>query len=243
MSCELAKGGGSGLSDPYFGHWGLAVRNDNDELSPNYEKCIEGLGTEYFTEGCFKRFPCGIPNTGACIAAMKVRRQFEGCYKLADISRVDVDRSGNIRYNYYAAPFSSPTQINALFCRQFNVCCVLYHGDIRIEYIQSEALQSTPELLELVQKSTSGVCPLPSGQTDPFFRVRVTMKDGAVFEDAEPAIFNTSYPTQEEIIGKFRKQVQAYGKLPKAAEEKIIDLALHIETLSDMREYTSLLMG
>ena len=69
------------------------------------------------------------------------------------------------------------------------------------------------------------------------------MKDGAVFEDAEPAIFNTSYPTQEEIIGKFRKQVQAYGKLPKAAEEKIIDLALHIETLSDMREYTSLLMG
>ena len=243
MSCELAKGGWSGLSDPYFGHWGLAVRNDNDELSPNYEKCIEGLGTEYFTEGCFKRFPCGIPNTGACIAAMKVRRQFEGCYKLADISRVDVDRSGNIRYNYYAAPFSSPTQINALFCRQFNVCCVLYHGDIRIEYIQSEALQSTPELLELVQKSTSGVCPLPSGQTDPFFRVRVTMKDGAVFEDAEPAIFNTSYPTQEEIIGKFRKQVQAYGKLPKAAEEKIIDLALHIETLSDMREYTSLLMG
>lgn len=45
-----------------------------------------------------------------------------------------------------------------------------------------------------------------------------------MFEDAEPAIFNTSYPTQEEIIGKFRKQVQAYGKLPKAAEEKIIDL-------------------
>ena len=76
----------------------------------------------------------------------------------------------------------------------------------------------------------------------PLMKVTVEMKDGRVFE----AVYHYSasmheYPTKEFIESKFRAQVAAFGKLPKANEDKIIELASRIETLSDMREYTELL--
>ena len=51
------------------------------------------------------------------------------------------------------------------------------------------------------------------------------------------------YDDEFELTFNLQDEDAAPVELPKAAEEKIIDLALHIETLSDMREYTSLLMG
>ena len=45
----------------------------------------------------------------------------------------------------------------------------------------------------------------------------------------------------EFLLKKFWDQFNAFGKLPRANGEKIIELAGRIETLSDMREFTELL--
>jgi len=243
MSAELAKGGWRGLVDPYFGHWGLAVRDTGGELPPNYEKAIQDLGKIYYTEESFKIFPGGIPNTPATVAAQKVRARFiDRGYKVSDIKKVEVERSENTGYNYYAAPFAHVDQLNALFCYQFQVCCALYYGTVKVEYVQTKAIQNNPELVEMVQNSTMGVYKFAEGE-EPVrgMRVRVTMKDGTVFEHTEPATAMHKYPTREFIISKFKDQFNAFGKLPASTADKIIELALNIEKVSDMREYTSLL--
>lgn len=238
MAAELAKAGWAGLTDPFYGNWGLAVKDTNGAMPPNYEKAVEGLGDVYYTEESFKIFPGGIPNTPATLAAQKVRAQFIDRYKVSDIKKVDVERSQEQFGGYYSQPLSNPTQLNALFCYQFQVCCALYYGTVKVEYVQTENVKSKPDLLEMVQNSTMGVFSYTGGKA---MRVRVTMKDGTVFEHTEPGSSMHTYPTKEFIIGKFMDQFNAFGKLPKSAANKIIDLALNIEKVSDMREYTSLL--
>ena len=74
MACELAKGGWAGLEDPFFGHWGLVVKRTNGEMPPLLAHAVKDLGKIYFMEESFKRFPGGIPNTPAALAAIEVRK-------------------------------------------------------------------------------------------------------------------------------------------------------------------------
>lgn len=237
MAAELAKAGWAGLKDPFFGNMGLAIKDTKGEIPPNYKKAVQSLGKEYYTEESFKVFPGGIPNTPATLAAQKVRAQFIDRYKVSDIKKVDVERSEEQFGGYYAQPLSNPTQLNALFCYQFQVCCALYHGTVKVEYVQTDYINSKPDLLELVKNSTMGTF-TAEGKA---MRVRVTMKDGNVFEYTEPGSSMHTYPTKEFLVGKFMDQFNAFGKLPKSTANKMIDLAFNIEKVSDMREYTSLL--
>jgi 2-methylcitrate dehydratase PrpD len=244
MACELVKGRWTGLEDPFFGHWGLVVKRTNGEMPALLDYAVKDLGIIYFTEESFKRFPGGIPNTPAVLAAVEIRRMMGGRINVADIKSVDVFRSENTAYNYYSQPFIKPTQLNALFCFQFQVCCALYYGTVKVEHVQTEAIQNNPELLGLIAKSTIGVygssdgSPITRGM-----RVRVTMKNGDVYEhtqDAAEAMH--AYPAQEFLVDKFMDQFNAFGKFPKANADKIIDLALNIEKIRDIREYTELLV-
>ena len=243
MSCELAKAGWAGLADPFFGHWGLVVKRTNGELPPQYAAAVKDLGRVYFMEESFKRFPGGIPNTPVALAAMEVRRMMGGKVNPEDIKSVEVMRSESTAFNYYAQPFTSPTQLNALFCYQFHACCALLNGSVKVEHVQTEAIQRAPELLNLISKSTMGVygsedgTPVARGM-----RVSVTTTKGDVYEytqDSGEAMH--SYPTKEFLVGKFMDQFAAFGKMPKAKADKIIELAFNIENVSDMREYTQLL--
>jgi 2-methylcitrate dehydratase PrpD len=244
MACELAKGGWTGLNDPFFGHWGLVVKRTNGEMPPLLEYATKDLGRVYFTEESFKRFPGGIPNTPAALAAIEVRRKMGGKINVNDIAAVDVFRSENSAYNYYSEPFTRPTQLNALFCFQFQVCCALYYGTVKVEHVQTAAIRNAPELIALIAKSTMGVygsddgAPLIRGM-----RVRVTTATGEVFEHTqESGEAMHGYPDREFLVRKFSDQFDAFGRLPANRREKIIGLALDIEDLKDMREYTELLI-
>jgi 2-methylcitrate dehydratase PrpD len=244
MSCELAKGGWAGLGDPLFGHWGMVLKRTNGQMPALLNYAVKDLGKVYFMEESFKRFPGGIPNTPAVLAAIEVRKKMDGKVNVDDIEAVDVFRSENIEYNYYSQPFSKPTQLNALFCFQFQVCCALYYGIVKVEHIQTKNINNAPELLALIAKSTMAT--YGSGDGSPMakgMRVRVTMKNGGIYEhtqDYEEVM--RAYPTREILVGKFMDQFNAFGKLPGKNAEKIIDLALNIEKIKDMREYTELLV-
>ena len=74
-------------------------------------------------------------------------------------------------------------------------------------------------------------------------RVRVTTTNGDVFEYTQDSgEASHAYPTREFLIQKFTDQFNAFGKLPKNRAEKIVELALNIEKVTDMREYTQLLI-
>ena len=244
MCCELAKAGWAGLEDPFFGHWGLVVKRTNGELPPLYDWAVKDLGKVYFMEESFKRFPGGIPNTPATLAAIEIRKQMGGRINVGEIKSVEVMRSENTRFNYYSQPFSNATQLNALFCYQFQACCALVHGTVKVELVQTEAIRNDPELLALIAKSTMGVYGSEDGAPlSPGMRVRVTTTRGDVFENTQDAgEAMHAYPTREFLIGKFMDQFNAFGKIPAAKADKIIELALNIEKVKDMREYTELLV-
>jgi 2-methylcitrate dehydratase PrpD len=244
MSCELAKGGWTGLEDPFFGHLGLVVKRTNGQLPPLYDNAVKDLGKVYFMEESFKRFPGGIPNTPVVLAAIEVRRQMGGKIDVGKIISVDVMRSENTWVNYYSQPFSNATQLNALFCYQFQACCALLHGTVKVELVQTEAIRDDQDLLTLIGKSTMGVYGSKHGEPlSPGMCVRVTTTSGDVYESTqELGGAMHAYPTREFLVGKFMDQFNAFGKLPKARAGKIIDLALKIEMIKDMREYTELLV-
>ena len=245
MACELARGGWQGFADPYFGHWALVTMQvkDGGPLPALYEKAFEGLGQVWYTEESFKRGPGGIPTTAAAKCGAGVRARIlddRGELRLADIRRVRVFRSSNMRFNYYANPFSRRNHTNALFSYQFAACCALLHGAVKVELVQTPAIQADTSLVELAENSSMEVFDCEAGKS--MMKVVVEMKDGAVYEDIQDYGGSMhDYPSREFLLQKFWDQFNAFGKLPRSVGEKIVELAGKIETLSDMREYTQLL--
>ena len=245
MACEIAKGGWDGWADHFFGHWGLVTRQIKDDapVSALYEKAFEGLGEVWYTEESFKRGPGGIPTTAAAKCGAGVRTKIledRGELRPEEIRKVRVFRSSNMRFNYYANPFSRRNHTNALFSYQFAACCALLHGSVKVAYVQTPAIAADPYLVELTEGSSMEV--FDSGSAKSLMKVVVEMKDGAVYEDVQDYGGSMhDYPSREFLLGKFWDQFDTFGKLPRSVGEKIVELAGRIETLEDMREYTQLL--
>lgn len=248
MACELARGGWRGLEDPFYGHWGLISMqlpvNDGSLLPDLYNDAFDDVGNVYYTEASFKRGPGGIPTSSAASCGKGVRKKIEehyGTFDPENIRQFHLYRTANISENYYCNPFKLRNHTNALFSYQFAACCAMLNGNVSVAYVQTPAILEDPYLIPLTEGSTMGTF-----ETDgdaKLMKIVVEMKDGKVFEDIEDysAAMHT-YPTREFLLGKFWDQFNTFGKLPKSTGEKIIELADKIETLTDMREYTDLLV-
>jgi 2-methylcitrate dehydratase PrpD len=243
MAAELAKGGWRGLEDPYFGHWGLISKMcaDTGGIPALYEKAFDGLGKTYITESAFKRGPGGIPTTSAAFAGAKVREAIiekYGTFQPEKIRQVHVYAPGAMARNYYDNPFKLRNQINALFSYQFAACCALLNGRVSVERVQTAAIQSDPWLVMLAEGSTMDV---NAAGGRPMMKVSVDMTDGSTLAAEEDFFVMAKYPDRETLLAKFRDQFNAFGRLPKANGEKIIELAGKIDELADMREFTEVL--
>ena len=94
----------------------------------------------------------------------------------------------------------------------------------------------------MIAKSKLVVDPaLAGGPGMGLFRIRVTTKDGQVYEKVQDGA-SYQYPTREEILAKFWDQVDAHQSVSRAKAQKILDMIDHIEDVKEMKEYTELLM-
>ena len=244
MAVELAKGGWRGFEDPFFGQDGLISRKVPEGALPgNYEKAFEELGKTYFTEIRFKRGPGGMPTIAPAVLGLKLREQIiadNGTFDAEQIKQVRIFEPEGVRINYYSNPFRLRNHTNALFSYAFACCCTLYHGDRRVDQVQTDAILAHPKLIELAENLIMDHWNCTSKM--PVYKAQAEMKNGRVYEaEAEFVKEMFVYPDREALHKKFWDQFNAFGKLPKSTGEKIIELAERIETLEDMREYTSLL--
>jgi len=242
MAVELAKGGWNGSLDPFFGHWGLVSKQVHGGGFPvNYEGCFNNLGKKFFMEQSFKRCPGGIPTTAAANCGKNIRAQIiasDGIFDAKKVKQVHVFRSDSVRYNYYSNPFKLRNHINALFSFQFAACCAMYHGNVNVANVQTDAILAHPNLYRLAEESTMDTFEYEK----PVLKVVVDMYDGRTFTSTQDyAASMHAYPTKDFLEAKFRSQCDASGIIPKAKVDKLISLASRIENLSDMREYTELL--
>lgn len=244
MAAELAKGGWRGLEDPFFGNAGLIAKKlPMGSLPDLYEKAFDQLGEKYFTEVRFKQGPGGMPTISTAKLGIKLRDQIieaDGRFDADQVKQVRIFEPDNLRRNYYSNPFRLKNHTNALFSHAFACCCCLYHGDRRVDLIQTPAILAHPRLLELAENTVMDT--YAAASKDAVLKAEVEMMDGRVFKAEESfvgAMFE--YPTKEFLEKKFWDQFNAFGKLPRAVGEKLIELAGRIDTLEDMREYTELL--
>ncbi len=244
MAAEIAKSGWRGLEDPFFGNMGLISRKvDRGCLPDLYENTFTDLGKTYFTEVRFKRGPGGMPTIATAELGRKAREaiiEADGVFDAEKIKEVRILMPAGQRADYYANPFRLRNHTNALFSHAFSCCCTLYHGNRRVEHLQTASILANPKLLELAENTVIKYFPKTSERA--IYYVEVELYDGRVFkaeQDFVGAMF--AYPTKEDIEAKFWDQFNAFGKLPKATGEKIVELAGKIDTLADMREFTELL--
>ena len=159
MSCELAKGGWRGLEDPFFGNAGLIAKKvPFGEVPDLYEKTFEQLGQVYFTELRFKRGPGGMPTIAPSELGRKIREQIiasDGVFDAEKIKQVRIYEPDHMRRNYYSNPFRLKNHTNALFSYAFACCCSLYHGERRVDLLQTDAILAHPILLELAENTDS----------------------------------------------------------------------------------------
>lgn len=208
-----------------------------------YEKAFDQLGEKYFTEVRFKQGPGGMPTISTAKLGIKLRDQIieaDGRFDADQVKQVRIFEPDNLRRNYYSNPFRLKNHTNALFSHAFACCCCLYHGDRRVDLIQTPAILAHPRLLELAENTVMDT--YAAASKDAVLKAEVEMMDGRVFKAEERfvgAMFE--YPTKEFLEKKFWDQFNAFGKLPRAVGEKLIELAGRIDTLEDMREYTELL--
>ena len=109
-----------------------------------------------------------------------------------------------------------------------------------MDLVQTPAIMAHPRLVELAEHTILDTYHNDAG-TD-FLKAQVEMTDGRVFEAEEDFVGSMfAYPSREFLEKKFWDQFHAFGRLPESTGRKIIELAGRIDTLEDMREYTSLL--
>jgi 2-methylcitrate dehydratase PrpD len=244
MAVELAKGGWRGFEDPYFGQDGLITRKvEGGTLPQLYEKAFEDLGKQYFTEVRFKRGPGGMPTIAPAMLGLRLREQIirdTGAFDAEKIRQIRILEPDKVRVNYYSNPFRLRDHTNALFSYAFACCCTLYHGDRRVDQVQTSSILAHPKLVELAENTIMDTWNCTSKM--PVYKAQAEMTNGRIYEaEADFVGEMFVYPDKETLHKKFWEQFNAYGQLPAAVGEKIIELAERIDTISDMREYTSLL--
>ena len=243
MCAEYAKGGWKGLEDPYYGNGGLIAQRVKEGNYPeNYEKIFEDLGKVYYTECAFKISPGGIPMTAAAFAGRKVHQMLLDKYgkvETENIKAVHFYGAKNIYHGYYSNPFVLRNHLNALFAYRFAVTCSALYGKVSVATVQTSTIREDKELVRLAEEATMDVYD-PEGGI-PTVKVVLEMKDGSTIEAEENFMIMERYPEREELIEKFMDQFNAYGKLPKANADKIIEMAFKIDDVKDMREFTQLL--
>ena len=113
---------------------------------------------------------------------------------------------------------------------------------MKIRDFDAEAV-SAPEILEVIAKSKIVQDPaLASGAGMGSVRLRMTTKDGQVYEKVDDGAAAFKYPTREEILAKFWGQVDAHQSVSRAKAQKILDMIDRIEDVKQMKEFTELLM-
>ncbi len=242
FAAQLAAEGWTGLEDALFGGGrGFYFIYRGTNQIPQPELLTQDLGKKFYQEEFFKRFPCGMPNTPFIYAALALNKQYG--IKAGDIREVELAIAGD--REYYSEPFrvGPAPHVNGIFSFQYNSVSALLRGRLKIRDFDAEAV-TAPEILEVIAKSKIVQDPALAGGPGKMgsVRLRVTTKDGHVYEKVEDGAVAYQYPTREEILAKFWGQVDAYQSVSRAKAQKILDMIDHLEDVKQMKEYTELLM-
>ena len=163
--------------------------------------------------------------------------------KPADVKKVSV---GVNRQNVNALIHNRPTtELQAKFSMQFCMAILLLRRRARLAEFTDEVVNRT-DVKAMIEKIDYRVHPVAdaAGYEKMTTLIDIELNDGRTISGR--ADFGKGSPanpmSDDELANKFR-ECAAWGKLPKAKADKIVDLVFNLEKMKNIRELTKLLQS
>jgi 2-methylcitrate dehydratase PrpD len=240
FSAELAAKGYLGIDDPLFGKYGFFAL-----YGPSYDIGIltRGLGEYFYSDSCFKLYPCCGAIQPAAECALNLVRDHN--INANDLDEVTI----NVTPAHLDQPLGQHFKIgdfpqgNAAFNLRYVVASIFVKKSLKPDNFTEQFIQD-PKVFNLTQKiNITGTIPNEKHTTTADIRIR--MNDGREFQThveaprgnplAEPV-------SKSELEQKFRENVEFSRTVTNKNAEKILDMINNLEDVEDISQLVELLV-
>ena len=240
FSAHLAKKGWTGVEDALLSTYGYYfLYAQGCKVKP--EILTKDLGKKFYAEAFFKAYPCGMPTHAAIDSALAIVQKND--IKAEDIKEVTVclHRMG------IEGPYGQQFRIrdfpqgDAIFSYQYTVANALLRRSVKLEHFSDESIRD-PKVNALIAKTK--LTELIGVESTRSAEVRVKMKDGREFSEftALPRANPFTKPaSDDEIIAKYRSQVEFSKTVSKKNAEELLKLLNSLEDVDNINKIIGLL--
>ena len=239
FSAQLAKAGWTGPEDALLSKFGYYHLYTEGCINP--EILTKDLGKKYYTEATIKPYPCCRGNHPVIDCALAIVQKHD--IQAEDIKEVIIYTSRGGLDNFLGQPFKIGDfpHACAAFNYQYTAANALLRKSVKPEHF-SEASIRDSEVNALIKKVKLAELP---GAQQLSAELRVKMKDGREFSEFTdtPKGHPVNNPmSKDEIIAKFRANVDFSKTLTRENGEKLLELLEKLEKLDSTNEMVKLLV-
>jgi 2-methylcitrate dehydratase PrpD len=200
------------------------------------------LGKKFYAEASFKRYPCCLQNYPGIECALALIHKKD--IPAEEIEEVTVRMPRRFLDSYLGQPFSIGDfpHANAVFSYQYGVATALLRKGVKPEHF-SEASIRDPQVNALIAKTR--LTELPEKDTYAA-EVKVRMSDGREFSESTDAPKDDPIRapmSKEEIIGKFRANVDFSQTVTKSNAKELLNRLENLEDIHDVKTLVRLLVA
>lgn len=219
-AARIAREGFTGPRSVFEGKHGLFFGFAHD-FDVNYEKLTLGFGEEWLMQGLtFKPYATGTMNQPYIDCALRLAKRGFAAEEVADVQCETAEGYVHRLWEPLAAKQRPPNDYAAKFSTPFNIAVAFVTGGAGFEAFSARTVRDE-RILGLAAKVRYTVDPqnpYPARYTG---HVKMTLKDGRVFEERQPHIRGGVHEplAREEIERKFRGNAVYGGWNAALAEE------------------------
>jgi 2-methylcitrate dehydratase PrpD len=240
FAAQLAQAGWTGPEDALldrFGYYNMFTGGCNKP-----QALTDYLGQRYYYDGTIKPYPCCRITHAAIDAALMFMQKFN--IKADDIDSVNLEVAPNGIDHIVGHPFKIGAfpHGNAAFSYEYVVATAFLFGGVRPEHFTDKAIRN-PAIADFIKKTK-----LSPVDDVAFEKVRMTvmLKDGRKLTETVTKVKGdplTNPMTHDDIIAKYRVNVDFTQKISRKKAEELLDRLLNLEKLDSVRKLIPLMLA
>jgi 2-methylcitrate dehydratase PrpD len=240
FAARLAKAGWTGPEDALMSKFGYYKMFTEGCHKP--QALTDDLGQRYYADGTIKPYPCCRVTHAAIDAALALIKKYDS--KADDIDSVNLETAPGGLDHICGHPFKIGAfpHGNAAFSYEYVIATAFLFGSVRPEHFTEKAIRN-PRIAEFIKKiKLTAVDDIEFEKA----RITVTLKDGQKLTETVVNVKGdplTNPMTQEEIIAKFRVNVDFTQKINRKKADELLDKLLNLEKLDSVRKLIPLLVA